>query len=211
MSLATLKKKTASKYKNNSVNLPQFSINGTHRNQGYIGQTSLERKCIGTPMSGTEAQGHGGCCGKYNQANITQSSVFTTENSTVVKPSVLSTSGMLAKRTRWVRRPQPFSITKPSDSINQSTGGDYILYRRKKELSAVEKANAVCVPQAVHRCKPTVPMSAPPCPLLKVENNVKFLSEGEYLLKLNSTCANLDISYIQYSTNTGVPISTCGK
>ena len=210
MSIVTLKKKTQSRYKNNSVGFSNFSLNGGHRNQGYIGQTSLERKCIGTPMSGTEAQGHGGCCGKYKQTNITQSSVFTTENSTVVKPSVLSTSGMLAKRTQWARRPQPFSNTKPSDSINQSTGGDYILYIRKKEINAVEKAN-LCAPPAVHRCKPTVPMSAPACPLSKVENKVKFLSEGEYLLKLNSTCANLDISYIQYNTNTGVPISTCGK
>ena len=33
MSLETLKKKTLSKYNNNSVN-KQFSINGTHRSQG---------------------------------------------------------------------------------------------------------------------------------------------------------------------------------
>ena len=43
MSLATLKKKTEAKYKNLSVGLPQFSINGSLRNQGYVGQTSLSR------------------------------------------------------------------------------------------------------------------------------------------------------------------------
>lgn len=48
MSLATLKRKTASKYNNNSVN-KVFSINGTHRNQGYIGQTSLSRTYVHTP------------------------------------------------------------------------------------------------------------------------------------------------------------------
>lgn len=208
MSLATLKKKTASKYKNNSVNVPQFSINGTHRNQGYIGQTSLERKYIGTPKTGTVAHGHGSCCGKYNLVDIKQSSVFSTENSTVVKPSVLSTSGMLAKRTMWVRRPNPYSSTKPSDSINQSTSGDYIFYRRKKELNDVEKAK-LCASQPVHRCKPDVPMNTV-CPFIKnVEEKDKFLSQGEYLLKLNSTCANLDISYIQYNTN-NAPINTCG-
>jgi len=209
MSLATLKKKTASKYKNNSVNVPQFSINGTHRNQGYIGQTSLERKYIGTPKTGDVAHGHGGCCGKYNQMDIKQSSVFSTENSSVVKPSVLSTSGMLAKRTRWIRRPQPFSNTKPSNSINQSTGSDYILYRRKKELSEVEKANLLCASKAATRCKPDVPMNIY-CPLLKVaETGDKFISQGEYIVKLNSTCAKLDISYIQYNTNSA-PINTCG-
>jgi hypothetical protein len=49
MSLATLKKKTASKYKNNSANLAQFSINGVHRNQGYVGQTSLGRTMLRIP------------------------------------------------------------------------------------------------------------------------------------------------------------------
>ena len=36
MSLATLKKKTQAQYRNVSVGQPQFSINGTHRSQGYV-------------------------------------------------------------------------------------------------------------------------------------------------------------------------------
>ncbi len=59
MSLATLKKKTAHKYKNNSVSQSQFSLNGTTRNQGYIGQTSLSRTIIKTPMKGVSVRGHG--------------------------------------------------------------------------------------------------------------------------------------------------------
>ncbi len=46
MSLATLKKKTQAKYKNNSVNKGTFSLNGTTRNQGYVGQTSLSRTFV---------------------------------------------------------------------------------------------------------------------------------------------------------------------
>ena len=46
MSLATLKKKTQAKYKNNSVNKSTFSLNGTTRNQGYVGQTSLSRTFV---------------------------------------------------------------------------------------------------------------------------------------------------------------------
>jgi hypothetical protein len=135
MSLATLKKKTASKYKNNSANLAQFSINGVHRNQGYVGQTSLGRTMLRTPAKGTESQGHGGCCGNYNENDVQTSSINTTENNNYVKSSVLSTSGMLAKRNRWVNRPDPYGVTKPSDSNNQSTSGDYTVYKRKNAIS----------------------------------------------------------------------------
>ena len=47
MSIATLKRKTQTKYNNMSVGLNGFSIVGTHRNQGYVGQPSLTRSiCI---------------------------------------------------------------------------------------------------------------------------------------------------------------------
>ena len=59
MSLATLKKKTASKYNNNSVNTSGFSLNGKHRNQGYVGQTSLSRTILRTPAKGVTLQGNG--------------------------------------------------------------------------------------------------------------------------------------------------------
>ena len=134
MSLATLKKKTAHKYNNSSVNRTVFSINGTHRSQGYIGQTSLSRTFIHTPKKNDVSQGHGGCCGMYPVQDIQNSSACTTEKSNVVKSSVLSSRGMLAKRNRWVKRPAPFSSTKPSDSINQSTSGDYIVYKRKNAI-----------------------------------------------------------------------------
>ena len=135
MSLATLKKKTASKYKNNSANLAQFSINGVHRNQGYVGQLSFGRTVLRTPAKGTESQGHGGCCGDYKTNDVQTSSINSTEDSNSIKPSVLSTSGMLAKRNRWVNRPDPYGVTKPSDSNNQSTSGDYTVYKRKNAIS----------------------------------------------------------------------------
>ena len=44
MSIATLKRKTQTKYNNMSVGSTQgFSLNGGFRNQGYVGQTSLSR------------------------------------------------------------------------------------------------------------------------------------------------------------------------
>ena len=38
MSIVALKRKTAAKYNNSSVGVPQFSINGGHRNQGWVVQ-----------------------------------------------------------------------------------------------------------------------------------------------------------------------------
>ena len=92
MSLATLKKKTQSKYQNSSVGVKQFSINGTNRNQGYVGQTSLSRSLPRTLAGGAFNKGHGGCCGKYTDLDTPViSAVTSTEDSSVVKSAVLST------------------------------------------------------------------------------------------------------------------------
>ena len=60
MSIATLKRKTLAKYNNMSVGQPQFSLNGTHRSQGYVGQTMLSRSLPRSLMKGNVIRGHGG-------------------------------------------------------------------------------------------------------------------------------------------------------
>ena len=65
MSIATLKKKTIYKYNNSSVGHTQFSLNGGYRNQGFVGQTSLSRSLIKTPMKGNIIRGHGGIVLSY--------------------------------------------------------------------------------------------------------------------------------------------------
>ena len=151
MSLATLKKKTESKYRNSSVNLPGFSLNGCHRNQGYIGQTSLSR--------------------------TVNPSICCTEKNTFIKPSVLSNSGMLAKRNRWKLRPAPYSTTKEMDSFNNHTSGDYITYKRKAAITA-----------AATSCPGVKLLSSDGCPIAKVEIPDETKSQGEYLSKLISKC-----------------------
>lgn len=188
MSLATLKRKTQHKYNNNSVNQTNFSINGGYRNQGYIGQTSISRTNLRTPASGIAMHGHGSCCGNYDVNPLKTSSINTTEDSSVIKPSVLGTRGMLQKRHRWVRRPGPYSSTKPGDSMNQSCGSDYILYKRKKMLKECivpeqQSSDSKC-------CKSATKSS---------ENIGVAISQGDYILGLIGECANLDISYIEYN------------
>ena len=71
MSLAVLKRKAQTKYNNMSANSTSgFSLNGTHRNQGYVGQTSLSRTIIRTPHKGATPRGHGGQGGTYTTNNI---------------------------------------------------------------------------------------------------------------------------------------------
>jgi len=80
-----------------------FSINGPHRNIGYVGKDSKFSK-NGTPFRGVHAYGSGGTNGTYARPepvfNVNRVIVGGTQN-LYVKPSVLSTYGMLAKKYRW--------------------------------------------------------------------------------------------------------------
>ena len=109
MSLATLKRKTAAKYHNSSVGQPAFSLNGTHRSQGYVGQDSLGRRYM-SPTS--------------------------TNDVSVLKPSVLGTSGQIATQYRWIRRPAPYSALKPDDHSNYATYQDYVLRQKNESIKA---------------------------------------------------------------------------
>ena len=189
MSLATFKKKTAHKYKNNSVDKRQFSINGTRRNQGYIGQTSLSRNILRTPASGPALQGHGTCCGEYPMKTVFTSSIFSTNDPTMVKSSVLGTKGMLQKRTQWARRPQPFSSTKPSESLNLHKSSDITAFRKQQ---ALEKCEASGYKPAGKCCAPNV----------KQDLDVHVaISSSDYITRLRKSCAELDTEWRKYKVS----------
>lgn len=142
MSIVALKRKIQAT-KNQSSGLNAFSINGTTRNQGYIGQSLESRKLLHTPHKGAEPKGYGGCCDTYkNDIDITPSEICSLEDSTVVKPSVLSTKGMLAKRNRWINRPAPYSVVKPDSnhgpSGNANSQSSYLERLKKKNLADIE-------------------------------------------------------------------------
>lgn len=208
MSLATLKKKTAHKYKNNSVNQPQFALNGTHRNQGFIGQTSLSRPNIGTSASGIAVHGYGSSGGRYPINPLKTTSINTTENSGVVKKSVLSSKGMIEKRTQWVRRPNPFSSTKPGDAVQLSSANDYIIFKRKMTLKEEREILQSTICSLITAENVNTNCCAP---LVKTAEKIGVAtSQGDYIFKLIGQCANLDISYIDYNQNTTKrPVLTC--
>ena len=82
-----------------------FSINGGRRSQGYIGQSSAFSKS-GTPYYGQFAKGYGGYMGEYYHAEPLMNSPIVKGDTSgkqfeYIKPSVLSTKGMLETRFRW--------------------------------------------------------------------------------------------------------------
>lgn len=135
MSIATLKRKTQTQYNNMSVGEKQFSLNGTHRNQGFVGQTSLSRSLPRSLMKGNTLRGHGGCCGTYEIKPIVQSAVKTTEDSSIVKSTVMNTQGMIDTKYRWIRRPQPFSSTKPDNNLKTNAQETYIEKLAKRTIN----------------------------------------------------------------------------
>jgi hypothetical protein len=119
-----LKRKTDAQYRNLSVGQKQFSINGTRRLQGFIGQNIISRSFPKTIMRGTEAQGYGGCCGKYYKGVSPISPLCAgdfTNDPSVVKKSVLSNDGQLELRYR----PEVFTTTKPDDGHNKNTSQEH--------------------------------------------------------------------------------------
>jgi hypothetical protein len=206
MSLATLKKKTLAKYNNSSVNQSHFSINGAYRNQGYIGQSSLSRSLPKTPAVGAISQGYGGCCGSYLQVKPILSAVTSTEDNSVIKSSVLSTSGMLAKRYRWIKRGYPFTSLKPGND-SQTSSSAYTEYKKKETLRDIYLNETAAI-----TCNTSIRSSK--CAnsnITQPEKNIVAMSQGEYIFQLHKQCADLDISYIQYSSNLGrAPMNVCG-
>lgn len=95
MSIVALKHKILAS-KNISGNSATFSINGTHRNEGYIGRNSFF-----LPSA---------CC--LNDANY-------------ASPSVLSTKGMISTKYRWIKRGKPYTQVKAVNNKNNEQG-EYI-------------------------------------------------------------------------------------
>jgi len=159
MSIATLKKKTSAKYNNMSVGAKQFSLNGTHRNQGYVGQSVISRSLPRTLMCGSTVRGYGTKHGGYKGGHIIQSSLNYQEDSSVVKSSVINTNGMLINKYECIGKciesanncvncinhinvvkpdtnhiKNHINVVKPDTNKHNNTQGDYISRKSKRNI-----------------------------------------------------------------------------
>jgi len=135
-----------------------FSINGGHRNVGGVGR-DMKMSKSGTPYRGTQPIGFGGTYGKYPSAVLVGSAgqytgavqppnnpspvVQPVLNSRIVdtmgtqylyiKPSVLSTHGMLDKKYRWAYYGKyPNYWVQPNYTGNQTDTASQMLYIQNK-------------------------------------------------------------------------------
>ena len=136
-----------------------FSINGGHRNVGGVGR-DMKMSKSGTPYRGTQPIGWGGTFGKYPSATLVgnseqqttgaipnagskQAAVDPVLNSRIVdtlgtqylyvKPSTLSTYGMLDKKYRWAWYGQyPNYWVQPNYTGNQTDSASQWLYIQNK-------------------------------------------------------------------------------
>ena len=115
-----------------------FSINGANRNIGSVG-SDMKFSRSRTPFRGIYPKGWGGTNGRYPDGpNNVSLSVYpqtsgTQLQSAIVKPSVLSTKGMLARRFRWIKAGQyPSNWVQPIYTGNQTDTASQGLYIQNK-------------------------------------------------------------------------------
>jgi hypothetical protein len=196
MSIVVLKRKTLAQYHNNSHSPNGFSLNGTHRSQGYIGQTSLSRSLPRTLMKGNTPKGHGGCCGKYYQGTIIQSGVTSLENPAVVKKSTMNTRGLIDTKYRWIRRPKPFAEVK--HIANSHSQSEYIYFIKEKTLKETRPDGSPCsIPDknpVYKKCTAlTKDQIGETCPksrnITKPDSATGAITGDEYIYQLHKKCA----------------------
>lgn len=200
MSIATLKRKTLTKYNNMSVG-QGFSLNGGFRNQGYVGQTSLSRS-----LPRTLEQGHGGCCGTYNNPSVVMSSVKCTEDPTIIKKSVMNTSGMLRSKYKWIRRPQPYASVKPDVNNNTSDQSTYIIKKIKKTINEIKRGNDASDTSCtnVNTTTSSCVNRKNVCETVRPEEEYIPISSGQYIELLGDGCQQNDI--VTERPTCGVPL-----
>ena len=196
MSIVTMKKKTNQRYNSMSVGYKQFSLNGGTRNTSYIGQSNTSRHFPMTPHRGATARGNGGCCGTYNQINIV-SGINYQNDSNIIKPSVVGTYDMIAKKYRWIKRPQPYSVTKPDVNMNLNDQSSYIANLEKTTLAYINSQNN---DKTKPLCKYACPFPRASYLNYNLVANSSWLTtkknggitQGEYLISLDKECGALD-------------------
>jgi len=226
MSIATLKRKTQAQYNNISVGQKAFSLNGTLRSQGYVGQTSLSRSLPRTLMNGPTPRGHGGCCGKYPMLRIVQSAVNSLNDPKVVKTSVINTTGMIEEKLRCITnvnekyfitcgpKTKCYNTVKPDNNQHLNHQSDYVTSKSKK---TIQQTNLSCNTH-VNSCKPC--KSTNPffyrSPLYathtKPISDYVPISQGEHLINKINNCTSNDIISIPNNTtnNLRTPFG-CGR
>lgn len=137
--MATLLRIANEKYIKNVSHDKGFSLNGTVRNNSYVGQTSLARKTNKPYFTRYKGPaGYGGCCGKYyiSFTKYDRCSIF--DNS--VKNSVINTKGMLSKKNKWLNSTYPNTVVQPDSNYPLNDSSSSYISNLKNDI--ISKGNA---------------------------------------------------------------------
>jgi hypothetical protein len=211
MSIATLKRKTQTQYNNMSVNsINGFSLNGTTRSQGYIGQTSLSRSLPRTLMRDGAPRGHGGCCGTFIKHPIITSAVTSLNDPNIVKPSSINTLGMIENKYKKSLNHEP--SVKPDTNQNINTQNQYVKNLAKNTVQCANALKATDNEIKIEACNACYNYNT--FYKKKIRNFTKVstlpISQGEYLNKLSNKCINSDVKYVA-SEIKKTPIPICSS
>jgi hypothetical protein len=127
MSIVAMKNKSRG-YNNpiSGINHTGFALNGTLRNQGYIGQDSISRKYIRTPFKGNTPVGHGGHLGSY-PVTIIFSCSGCSNDPTIIKKSTMNNLGHIYSSILYpTNKSKCIGQTVSSPSTHENTAGSYI-------------------------------------------------------------------------------------
>ena len=206
MSLAVLKRKTQSKYRNNSVGFSGFSTVGTHRSQGWVGQTSLSRSLPKTVMVGNVAKGYGGCCGTYIYGPIVNSMVTSQNDPNVLKNATLTTSGLLETNysKMIISGPNSCSAWKPDSNTSENQSqGTYITSVKEETIQYADSSNCAIVRDYTDKC----------CydSVEQTDQNVSTMSQSEYLAQMKSGCYDGKYNVFYLPNNTTNTYTYCNN
>ena len=174
MSLATLKKKTSAKYNNVSTNTGVFSLNGTLRIQGYVGQSFFGRSmdpCI---------------C---------------TNDSNVVKKSSMNTRGQLRTQYKYLWRPAPHTSVKPDSAQNTNTSGDYTNFKKRNTIQAEKTCTPVSNPASSCNNDLFIKDKKETCTITQDESTFTSIPQSKFINILKGKCIDNDVFFVPSTTS----------
>lgn len=221
MSIVTLKKKTQQLYNNASVNRGPngFSLNGTRRSQGYIGQTSLSQSLPRTLARGNTPRGSGGNNGKFVIQPAITSGIVNFNDASIVKSSVLDNNGYLMTRFRWIRRGAPYTSVKPDLNNIQGTQQQYINNRQSCVVNQVDSSLTIKSKITANTCSGcknltneqlpshTTAQSTHTRTVLHTKPEIAYVpnTQSAYLLSLDNQCTKTNVmNHVNH--NRGAPL-----
>jgi len=204
-----------------------FSLNGPHRNIGYVGKESKFSQ-NGTPFRGVHAYGSGGYLGRYARPepvyNINKVIVLGDQYQ-YVKPTVLTTKGMLEKKYRWAYNGQypNYWVQPVNDGTMQSdtkSQGMYLHDLTTANICVTDINNAAKYQGYIKRGGPTLcETSTARFKYNDMARNGPYTKElrqpetsSQHTLRIQRRCAN-PLPYqkpFPYAVNTGTGILTGG-